>query len=83
MDLPFGEIKKMKAYSLWELNLLPAQSHLKGTKMTKCFATPFGLSNPTDSQLVEDPDVNFVTDINCYLIHLLQWLTLHSATPKN
>lgn len=73
----------------WELNLLPADSHLKRhfsinhyNLKTKCFETPFARSNQTFSQLVEGPDVSFVTHINYYLIHHLQWLNVLSTIPK-
>lgn len=89
MDLPCGEIRTMKTYSLWELNLLPANHHLKRhfsinhyNLKTKCFETPFVRSNQTDSQLVEGPDVSFVTHINYYLIHHLQWLNVLNAIPR-
>lgn len=71
MGLPFVEIGTMKAHSFWELTLQLADSHLKRyfsinhyNLKTKCFETPFARSNQTNSQLVEGPDVSFVTHIN-------------------
>lgn len=89
VGLPFGEIRTKNAHFFWELNLLPADSHLKGhfsinhyNLKTKCFETPFARSNQTDSQLVEGPDVSFVTHINYYLIHHLQMLNVPGAIPR-
>lgn len=87
--LPFGELRTVKAHFFWEPNLLLADSHRKRhfsinhyNLKTKCFQTPFARSNQTDSQLVEGPDVNFVTHINYYLIHHLEWLNVLSAIPR-
>lgn len=89
VGVPFGKIRTMKEPFFWELNLLPADSHLKRhfsinhyNLKTKCFETLFARSNQTDSQLVEGPDVSFVTHINYYLIHHLQWLNMLSAISR-
>lgn len=89
VGLPFGEVRTMKAHFFWERNLLPADSHLKRhfsinhyNLKTKCFEIPFARSNQTDSQLVEGPDVSFITHINYYLIHHLQRLNVLRAIPR-
>lgn len=89
VGLPFGDIRTMKAHSFWELNLLPTDSHLKRhfsinhyNFLKKCFEPPFARSNQMDSQLVAGPDVSFITHINYYLIHHLQWLNVLSTIPR-
>ena len=89
VGLPFGEIRTMKAHFFWKFNLLPADSHLKRhfsinhyNLKTKCFEAPFARSNQTDSQLVQGPDVSFVTHINYYLNRHLQMLNVPGAIPR-
>lgn len=89
VGVPFRKIRTMKEPFFLEFNLLSAASHLKRhfsinyyNLKTKYFETPLARSNQTDSQLVEGPDVSFITHINYYLIHHLHWLNVLSAIAR-